>query len=364
LQLGPDGHLYVSLGDGGGGGDPLGSGQNTETLLGKILRIDPRPGQEPPYAIPAGNPFVGAPGRDEIWAHGLRNPWRLSFDRASGDIVIADVGQDSHEEIDFAPSPGGGVVSGAGANYGWNCREGFSAYSSGCGSSGPFTDPVFDYPHEDPGDGSAHGCSIIGGYVVRDHSVPDLYGRYVYTDFCTAEIRSLALPASVPGHASDDRGTGLEVADPTSFGEDSCGRVYVASNDGPVYRIEGGTPAVCPLASPANGTNAKRKHRRSHLHLHARDAGSRVKLIVRLAPCAGRDGEKAQLNRGGHRLAVHRLDGKCVARFFTRLRKPATFRALLRGRQTIRSRRLAIDAPRFLAQRSQVRTIALAKPSP
>jgi glucose/arabinose dehydrogenase len=119
LQFGPDGHLYMSLGDGGGTGDPFENGQGTDELLGKILRVDPHPGQTPAYSIPAGNPFAGAVA-DEIWAYGLRNPWRFSFDRATGDMVIADVGQSAREEIDIATSPAAGVVGGAGANYGWN----------------------------------------------------------------------------------------------------------------------------------------------------------------------------------------------------------------------------------------------------
>jgi hypothetical protein len=185
----------MSLGDGGGTGDPFENGQDTEELLGKVLHIDPRPGQVPPYSIPAGNPFDGTAGRDEIWAYGLRNPWRFSFDRATGDMVIADVGQSAREEIDVAASPAPGVVGGAGANYGWNCREGFIAYTNpaaACATASGFTEPVFDYPHSDPGGGAAYGCSIIGGYVVRDPGVPDLYGRYLSTDYCSQGIRSSA----------------------------------------------------------------------------------------------------------------------------------------------------------------------------
>ena len=148
-------------------------------------------------------------------------------------MVIADVGQDAREEIDVAPSPAAGVVGGAGANYGWNCREGFIAYSNpaaACATASGFTEPVFDYPHEDPGGGAPFGCSIIGGYVVRDPSLGDLYGRYLYTDFCSEEIRSLVLPRG-GGIASGDRSEGLAVEKPTSFGEDSCGRIYVASQE-------------------------------------------------------------------------------------------------------------------------------------
>jgi glucose/sorbosone dehydrogenase len=342
LQFGPDGHLYVSLGDGGGSGDPDGNAQNIETLLGKIIRIDPRPGQAPAYAVPVGNPFASGPGRDELWAYGLRNPWRFSFDRASGDMVIADVGQDALEEIDFAPSTGG-LVGGGGLNYGWNCREGsivFSGAPGGCGSSG-FAEPVFDYPHEDPGGDGLHGCSVIGGYVVRDQSVPELYGRYVYTDYCSNEIRSLKLPATATGQAGDDRAEGISVEKPTSFGEDSCGRVYITSGLGPVYRLEGAAPAVCPR--PEAVLVSSRKTIRLHLRLRARRSGAaRVRLTARVSPCRGQAGTALQLNRGGKRLRVKRLDRRCVARFRLRLGGRATFRALLRSDTVLRSRRLTV----------------------
>jgi hypothetical protein len=355
LQFGPDGYLYVSLGDGGGGGDPLHSGQDTEVLLGKILRIDPRPGQSPAYASPPGNPFAAGPGRDEVWAYGLRNPWRFSFDRATGDMVIGDVGQDAREEVDFAPSPGGGVVSGAGADYGWNCREGFIAYTSpepACASASGFTDPVFDYPHTDLGTGSAHGCSIIGGFVVRDPSLGDLYGRYVYSDFCSGEIRSLVLPSAAGSRASGDRSEGLTVAKPTSFGEGACGRLYVASDEGTVYRLVGSTPASCAspptavagqeaaIAPTGKGLGVERKHQALALHLHAHPVGARLRIVVEADPCAGQAGDRVQLNRGGKRFASKLLDDRCLARFFVRVKGPATFRALLVGSEEIRSERL------------------------
>lgn len=358
LQFGPDGHLYISLGDGGGSGDPLHSGQDTEVLLGKILRIDPDPGQAPAYSIQPGNPFAAGPGRDEVWAYGLRNPWRFSFDRATGDMVIGDVGQDAREEVDLAPSPGGGVVSGAGANYGWNCREGFIAYTNpepACASASGFTEPVFDYPHTDPGNGSVHGCSIIGGYVVRDPSLGDLYGRYVYTDYCGQEIRSLLLPSSAGGRASGDRSEGLSVGQPSSFGEDACGRLYVASGGGTVSRLVGSTPSACSTPPPGvagdgaaiaptgKGLGIERKHHALALRLRGQPAGARLKIVVEADPCAGQAGDRVQLNRGGKRFASKLLDDRCLARFFVRIKGRATFRALLVGSEEVRSRRLTAE---------------------
>jgi glucose/arabinose dehydrogenase len=353
LQFGPDGHLYISLGDGGGGGDPLESGQDTEVLLGKILRIDPHPGRAPAYSIPAGNPFASGMGRDEAWAYGLRNPWRFSFDRASGDMVIADVGQNTREEIDFAPSPASGAVGGAGANYGWNCREGFIAYPEpepACKSAGAFTGPVFDYPHAN---GSPSGCSVIGGYVVRDPALGNLFGRYLYSDFCSGEIRSLVLPASVDEPVNDDRSEGLSVSRPSSFGEDACGRLYVASGDGTVYRLIGVTLSACPPETstapavsglvPEQIVVPRRKPQPLRLQLHARPAGARLKIVTQVAPCVGHEGDRVQLNRGGEPFGSKRLDRSCVARFLVRLHGAATFRALLAGSETIRSLRLTIE---------------------
>jgi glucose/arabinose dehydrogenase len=238
LQFGPDGYLYLSTGDNGWyfgpdpGADPLGSGQDMESLHSKMLRIDPSPSGAQSYTIPSDNPLVGRPGRDEIWSTGLRNPWRFSFDRASGDLVIADVGQDAWEEIEYAPRSAGG---GRGDNYGWSCREGPDPYK---GCAGDFTEPAFAYPHVGP------GCSgsIMGGYVVRDRSLPELLGRYLYADYCTGEIRSvsLALPS-----AYDNRSEGVSISQPTSFGEDACGRLYLASYDGGVYRLNGFAPEDC-----------------------------------------------------------------------------------------------------------------------
>jgi Glucose / Sorbosone dehydrogenase len=341
LELGPDGNLYISIGDGGGGGDPFESGQDLGSLLGKILRLELRPGAEP-----------------QIWSYGLRNPWRFSFDRATGDMVIGDVGQGAHEEVDLAPSPAAGVVGGSGSNYGWNCREGFSPYpnpGASCAGASGFTQPVFDYPHSDPGNGTAHGCSITGGYVVRDPSLGNLYGRYVYADYCVGEIRSLALPSTTGGVAGGDRLEGLGVANPVSFGEDSCRRLYVVSQAETVYRFAEEIPSACaaataPSTSPIPIQTAKRKRARLRLAVRAHPVHNALKLLltVRLAPCADQAGERVELNRGGRRLAGKRLDRHCVARFHRRIEHRSTFRALLPSGD----------------YRSQVRTIALAKPSP
>jgi hypothetical protein len=350
LQFGPDGKLYVAVGDGGGAGDPSANAQNTEVLFGKILRIDPRPGQMPPYTSPVDNPFFGVAGRDEIWAYGLRNAWRFSFDRLSGDMIIGDVGQGSREEVDFASSPGGGVVGGAGANYGWNCREGLLAYSDpaeACQTAGSFSDPVFDYVHQNPADGAAFGCSIIGGYVVRDRSLGDLYGRYVYADYCVGRIRSLLLPGATSGVASDDRFDGIVVPKPTSFGEDSCGRLYVASEGGTVYRLVGSMPAVCgPMSAPGLPTAAgSDTARRSHLRLRAKGAGRRLKIVAQVSPCAEYAGQRVRLNRGGNQVGAKRLNGRCTARFHARIEEAATFRALLPGSPSIRSQQLSVEPP-------------------
>jgi glucose/arabinose dehydrogenase len=223
LQFGPDGDLYIGVGDGGNEDDPMNEGQNTDVLLGKLLRVTP--GGSGGYTIPAGNPFAGDAGRrPEIWAYGLRNPWRFSFDRLTGALIIGDVGQDQQEEVDFAPRG-----TGAGANYGWSVFEGDRRNKPGRAPGAVF--PVLVTHH------SQGYCAIIGGYVVRDRSVPALYGRYVYGDLCKPQIRSVALS---PGRASGDRGTGLSVRDMSSFGEDALGRIYAVSLDGPIYRIAGG----------------------------------------------------------------------------------------------------------------------------
>jgi glucose/arabinose dehydrogenase len=223
LLFGPDGMLYVGLGDGGGGGDlhgPRGNGQNLGTLLGKILRIDPRPSGGRAYTIPSDNPFVGRRGaRGEIFAYGLRNPWRFSFDPRTGALVIGDVGQNEVEEISIARRPG--------ANLGWRPFEGRRRYAPGESAPG-HVPPVIQRFH------AGGNCSITGGVVVRDPVLSALRGRYLFGDFCRGRIESARLRG---GRARDVRATRLTVDQLSSFGEDARGRVYAASLEGPVYRL-------------------------------------------------------------------------------------------------------------------------------
>ncbi|MGE5407258.1 MAG: PQQ-dependent sugar dehydrogenase [Syntrophothermus sp.] len=226
------GHLlYFGTGDGGSAGDPPNNAQNKNVLLGKMLRIDPLPSGGRPYTVPASNPFVGRPGRDEIYSYGLRNPFRFSFDRVTGRqprIAIADVGQNRFEELDYTT-----VGAARGANFGWDAFEGFHRYeeeNSGTPDPGGTTKPIFAYSHS-RGGGS---CSIIGGYVVADPQLRSLYKRYVYADLCEGQLRSLVPHLKRAAH---DHRIGLAVPSPSSFGEDDRHRLYVASLEGPVYRL-------------------------------------------------------------------------------------------------------------------------------
>ena len=222
VAFGPDGLLYAALGDGGGSGDPLGAGQRLNTLLGKMIRVDPRRTGRRGYRVPRDNPFVGRGGaRPEIFAYGLRNPYRFSFDRRGGDLAIADVGQGAIEEVDLVPRG-----RPTGPNFGWSVFEGTRRMKPG--EAPGHVDPVLERPHE------AGVCSITGGYVVRDRALPALAGRYVYGDFCSPELRSARLGSP---RAADDRPLGLRVEQVTGFGEDGLGRVYVVSLKGPVYRL-------------------------------------------------------------------------------------------------------------------------------
>ncbi len=225
VLFGPDGLLYVGTGDGGSEGDPRRNGQSLDTLLGKILRIDPRPGGGRPYRTPASNPFADRPGaRPEIYSYGLRNPWRFSFDRDTDALSIADVGQDEFEEIDLVAAG-----RGRGANFGWSAFEGDSRFNEDQRAPNAIP-PVLTYSH------SGGNCSVTGGYVVRDASLASLRGRYLYGDLCVGELRSF--PARPDRTATDDRALGVDVPQLSSFGEDSRGRIYATSLDGPVYRLE------------------------------------------------------------------------------------------------------------------------------
>jgi glucose/arabinose dehydrogenase len=224
ILFGPDGLMYVGLGDGGGEGDPDRVGQDLSTPLGKILRIDPRPSNGRPYSVPKSNPFVNRKGaRPEIYSYGLRNPWRFSFDRVTGALAIGDVGGSRFEEVDLVPR-----AAGRGANFGWSAYEGFARLNEDQTAPNAVP-PVLVYSHDD-------GCSVTGGYVVRDRTLPSLYGRYLYGDYCSGELRSF--PAMPGRRATDDVALGLQVPSLSSFGQDDAGHIYATSLDGPVYRLD------------------------------------------------------------------------------------------------------------------------------
>jgi glucose/arabinose dehydrogenase len=225
ILFGPDGMLYLGLGDGGSGGDPGGRGQSLADLLGSILRVDVRSGTG--YTVPPDNPFVDrADARPEIWSFGLRNPWRFTFDAATGDLYIADVGESAWEEVDVVSAAAG---AGRGVNFGWNVMEGRHCFAdSGCDPS-QFTLPVLEYSHSD-------GCSISGGFVYRGAAIPALQGHYFYADYCRGWVRSFRVqdgqavenqqwPTLAPGGAVP------------SFGQDAAGELYVLSAEGRVFRI-------------------------------------------------------------------------------------------------------------------------------
>jgi len=218
VLFGPGGRLFIGTGDGGGGGDPLRSGQDRASLLGKLLRLNVD-GAEP-YTIPADNPFVGQPGiRPEIWAYGLRNPWRFSFDGEQ--LWLADVGQNAWEEINVV------AAGAAGLNYGWNLMEGNHCYTSGCDPAG-LVAPVHEYSHGD-------GCSVTGGSVYRGAAMPALHGHYFYADYCNGWVRSFRLEG---GRVADPRTWEVgDVGNVTSFGTDRAGELYLTSTLGRLYRF-------------------------------------------------------------------------------------------------------------------------------
>jgi glucose/arabinose dehydrogenase len=221
LAFGPDGMLYAGLGDGGAAGDPWGNGQSLATVLGKIIRLDVDGGD--PYAVPADNPFVGRDGaRGEIWAYGLRNPWRFAFDRATGDLYIADVGQNQWEEVNVQPASGPG-----GENYGWNIMEASNCFRSGTCDQAGLVLPVAEYDH-------SQGCSVTGGYVYRGEAQPTLQGAYFYGDYCSGRIWALSQDTSGQWRASMLLDTDSQIS---SFGETEEGEVLVVDYGGTVYRL-------------------------------------------------------------------------------------------------------------------------------
>jgi glucose/arabinose dehydrogenase len=226
--FGPDGYLYIGLGDGGSGGDPERRGLDLSTWLGKILRIDPRPDGDQPYTVPPDNPFVGQDGaRPEIWSYGLRNPWRFSFDAATNDLWIADVGQGSIEEINLSTAAAG---AGKGVNFGWSAFEGRTRYNPDQPAEGTVP-PIFQYTHDDG------NCSVTGGYVYRATAIPSLGAAFVYSDYCAGQVR--ALVAGAGGQVAANAVLSRDPRSVSSFGEGGDHELYVCSLDGnAVYRID------------------------------------------------------------------------------------------------------------------------------
>lgn len=319
LQFGPDGYLYVATGDGGGQNDPDENGQDTDTLLGKILRIVPRTGAAAP-----GNPFG-----NRVWAYGLRNPWRFTFDRTTHDLIIGDVGQNESEEVDWARVPG----LGKGANYGWPCFEGADAHLS-CSANNPVP-PAFVRDHSDG------FLAIIGGYVVRDPGLPTLRGRYLYGDAYQPRLYSVLLPDS-----GDREESGLAISALSSFGEDACGRIYAASLDGPVYRIQDGAVSSCVFQTPGGGTTDRRAPGLTVSLAGVKTALKRRRLLVRVRcdePCRAAIGTRLRKVR---RLATRHRSLAANQRKTVRLKL---------SKATVKRLRRATDRHRFVRIRVTVR---------
>ena len=357
LQFGRDGYLYASTGDGGARDDKFHHSQDLGSPLGKILRVDPN---------------AAGPVAPSVWSYGLRNPFRFSFDSLTGDMVIGDVGQDAREEIDFAPAPFPGITGGQGANYGWNCREGFlpgpgddllPGQCSARFDAGSFVEPVFDYGHDADPDLGGSRCSITGGYVVRDPGLGSLYGSYVYSDYCSGVIRTLHLPTTAGARAGGDCSLGLKVSKPVSFGQDAAKRLYVIEQSGQIHRFAGQPGAGCPVPlppsqQPAQGgtTTAAPQRPPTPTFIGIKAERRRVErnsyalLTVFVSPCDGRRGDAVELLRNGRANGTKYLSRACTARFVPRVRRGSSFAAVTRA------------GDGFLPGRSRQLTIRLAQP--
>jgi glucose/arabinose dehydrogenase len=347
LQFGDDGRLYMGTGDGGGGGDPDGNAQNPDSMLGKLLRLDPRRQGASAYGVPQDNPLATRPAAQLVWSTGLRNPFRYSFDRSTGALAIGDVGQARYEEIDSV----GGAQPGRGVNFGWRTCEATATYPSGalgsCTTPG-LTAPVFTYDH------SGGRCAITGGVVSRDPGVEELAGRYLYGDNCGTDIRSQVL-----GNPASDTSTGLSASQSVAFGEDACGRVHLVQLNGTVSRIDDGTLGACvlrreftpPLATPANAPSrpvpaavkvrTRIARRQKVLHRHY--------LTLRVAcatTCSMRVTSKLSIH---HRKALRLRDAKR-----RRLRKARTVKVPV-GRKARRAIRSALRHKKRVTVRLAVR---------
>jgi Glucose / Sorbosone dehydrogenase len=311
LQFGPEGALFISTGDGGGENDEHHNSQNPGSKLGKILRL-PTPG---PLKEP------------EVWALGLRNPFRFSFD--AGSLWIGDVGQGEREEVDTAAA-----ALNQGINFGWNCMEGSipgPGTDEGCASApaDAYALPVFEYAHSRLGSTGANACAIIGGYVARGPGMGGASGRYVYGDLCEGDIRSFS-PASP---FSSDRLEGPHVNDLNSFGEDACGRLYAVSGSGPVYRLIGPEAASCASQAP----QYKPPPALSPSYIAIRAVSRKVRrhrrglITAWVTPCDGRRGDPVTLWRGRQKLGTRYLDRACSVRFRPRINRRSTFRTTVRA---------------------------------
>jgi glucose/sorbosone dehydrogenase len=314
LQFGPDGMLYVSTGDGGNTPDMA---QDLGSELGKILRIDPV----------TGGPAAGNPFNSRVWSYGLRNPWRFSFDRATGDLVIGDVGENTWEEVDWVRAADGG---GRGVNFGWRTCEGFEPAAT-CATAGPFQPPVFVRGHPPY-------CAITGGYVVRDPGLPTLAGRYIYGDNCLGTLRSTTLVGD------QDREEPLAVGAASSFGEDACGHVYVTSLAGPVYRIQDGPPSPCsttslPTALPTPAADRTKPRVRLRI-LGLRSAARRGQFRLRMS-CD----ERCRVAVSGRLLRVGKLRNatrELAANRRTTVRVRMKRRVVNRLRRAVQTRRVRV----------------------